>query len=408
MTTKTAIVAGGSIVGLMAANILHRMGWEVQVFERTPGVMEGRGAGITVLPGLEEGFLAAGVAQRDLGAALGVVLPARIALNRAGEILAQREFSQVMTSWRRLYDLLKAVLPEERYVSGRTIERVEQDAGGVTAWFADGAHARADLLIAADGLRSTVRAQLLPNVKPFYPGYIAWRCLTSENALSPALRAMLFSRYAVCVAPGQQGIGYPVPGLDHGTAPGERQYNVVWYQPVAEAQLQDLLTDDSGRCHANGIPPALIREDVRNRMRETAARALAPQFAEAIGKARLTFFQPIVDLQCPRLVFGRVVIVGDAAFTVRPHVAMGVPKGAGDVMALADAILRGGERWLDALGEFEVHRLRIGRTMLERGRYLGAYMQAQLGTEAERACAEQARVPEQVMMETAAPFDYGG
>ena len=44
-----------------------------------------------MLPGLEEGFLAAGVAQRDLGAALGVVLPARIALNRAGEILAQRD-----------------------------------------------------------------------------------------------------------------------------------------------------------------------------------------------------------------------------------------------------------------------------------------------------------------------------
>jgi 2-polyprenyl-6-methoxyphenol hydroxylase-like FAD-dependent oxidoreductase len=209
MTTKTAIVAGGSIVGLLAANILHRMGWDVRVFERTPGVMEGRGAGITVLPGLEEGFLAAGVAQRDLGPALGIVLPARIALSRAGEILAQREFSQVMTSWRRLYDLLKAVLPEERYVAGRTIERVEQDASGVTAWFADGAHAEADLLIAADGLRSTIRAQLLPHVKPFYPGYIAWRCLTSENALSPALRAMLFSRYAGVRGAGAAGDRLP-------------------------------------------------------------------------------------------------------------------------------------------------------------------------------------------------------
>jgi 2-polyprenyl-6-methoxyphenol hydroxylase-like FAD-dependent oxidoreductase len=408
MRTQKAIVAGGSIVGLIAANLLHRMGWDVQVFERTPGVMEGRGAGITVLPGLEEGLIAAGVSERELGNALGVLLPARVALSRTGEILAEREFAQVMTSWRRLYDLLKAVFPDDRYFSDRAIERVEQDAGSVTAVCTDSSRVQGDLLIAADGLRSTVRAQLMPDVKPFYPGYIAWRCLTSENAqLSPAVRELLFSRYAVCVAPGQQGIGYAVPGPDHRCGPGERQHNVVWYQPVAEPDLRDLMTDEAGRHHANGIPPSLIRPEVRARMRETAQEALAPQFAESIAKARLTFFQPIVDLESPRLVFGRVAIVGDAAFTARPHVAMGVPKGAGDAIALAEAIRCGGADWLGALGEFESKRLRIGRTMVARGRYLGAYMQAQAGSEAERLRAERAREPEQVMMETAAPFDYG-
>jgi 2-polyprenyl-6-methoxyphenol hydroxylase-like FAD-dependent oxidoreductase len=346
------------------------------------------------------------VPERELGNALGIVLPARIALDAAGNVLVERQFSQVMTSWRKLYDLLKAAFPDERYCAGRVIERVEQDADGVTACFADGARVQAELLVAADGLRSTIRAQLLPVVKPFYPGYIAWRCLADEDALPPSARALLLSRYSVCVAPGQQGIGYPVPGRGHRTGPGERQYNVVWYEPVAEPRLRDLMTDDTGRFHANGIAPALIRPEVRARMRETAQSQLAPQFAQAIAHARLTFFQPIVDLACPRLVFGRVVIVGDAAFTVRPHVAMGVPKGAGDVMALADALQRGGTGWLSALGEFEAQRLRVGRTMLERGRYLGAYMQAQLGPEPERLRAERARVPEQVMMETASPWNY--
>jgi 2-polyprenyl-6-methoxyphenol hydroxylase-like FAD-dependent oxidoreductase len=408
MKTRRAIVAGGSIVGLMAANLLHRMGWDVQVFERTPGVMEGRGAGITVLPGLEEGFIAAGVPERELGAALGAVLPARVALSRTGEIVAEREFPQVMTSWRRLYDLLKAVFPEQRYFSDRTIERVEQDTRRVTAIFADGSTVQGDLLIAADGLRSTIRAQLMPEVKPFYPGYIAWRCLTNETALlSTVAHELLFSRYAVCVAPGQQGIGYPVPGPDNRCGFGERQHNVVWYQPMAEPDLRDLMIDESGRYHPNGIPPSLIRPEVRARMRETAAQVLAPQFAESIAKARLTFFQPIVDLESPRLVFGRVAIVGDAAFTARPHVAMGVPKGAGDVIALAEAIRQGGADWLGALHQFESKRLRVGHTMVERGRYLGAYMQAQLAPEPERLRAERARNPEQVMMETAAPFDYG-
>ena len=55
------IIIGGSIAGLMAGNVLHRMGWDVQIFERVADDLEGRGAGITILPGLIEGFRAAGV-----------------------------------------------------------------------------------------------------------------------------------------------------------------------------------------------------------------------------------------------------------------------------------------------------------------------------------------------------------
>jgi hypothetical protein len=83
-----------------------------------------------------------------------------------------------------------------------------------------------------------------------------------------------------------------------------------------------------------------------------------------------------------------------------------VPKGAGDVLALADAIEQTGGDVRPALAQFEERRLRYGRTLVARGRYLGSYMEAQLKPEAERARAEAARVPEQVMMETAAPLDY--
>ena len=73
-------------------------------------------------------------------------------------------------------------------------------------------------------------------------------------------------------------------------------------------------------------------------MAQLARSVLAPQFAEAVERSRLIFFQPIVDLESPRLAFGRIAIVGDAAFTARPHVAMGVPKAAGDVLSLAAAL----------------------------------------------------------------------
>src|SRR5258705_10906181 len=96
------LVIGGSLVGLITGNLFHRAGWDVQVFERVTGNVEGRGAGITILPGLVDGFRAAGADVYEQS--LGVELPARIALDKAGRLCAGRPFSQVMTSWKRLYD----------------------------------------------------------------------------------------------------------------------------------------------------------------------------------------------------------------------------------------------------------------------------------------------------------------
>src|SRR5207344_2316906 len=94
-------------------------------------------------------------------------------------------------------------------------------------------------------------------------------------------------------------------------------------------------------------------------MLKMAQARLAPQFAEAIQRARIHFLQPIVDLESPRMVFGRVVVIGDAAFVARPHVAMGVPKAAGDALALVKAIQQGGADYLSGLRTFEAERLRI-------------------------------------------------
>jgi len=137
-----------------------------------------------------------------------------------------------------------------------------------------------------------------------------------------------------------------------------------------------------------------------------ARRTLAPQFAEAIERARLTFFQPILDLELPRLVVDRVAIAGDAAFVARPHVAMGIPKGGGDVLDLAACVQQSAGDLDAGLAAFEAKRLRTGRAIVARGRYLGTYMEAQSKSDAERQEAERRRVPEQVMMETAAPMRY--
>ncbi len=402
--SRRVLIIGGSIAGLLAGNLFHRRGWEVQVFERASGDLEGRGAGITILPGLVSGFQAAGVDETE--ESLGILLRERIALDLSGNVLAERPFAQAMTSWGRLYESLRRIFPSRNYHGGVMLARVEQDANSVSAVFQDGRRVSADLLIGADGLRSTVRRQFLPDLKPHYAGYIAWRCLTDESALDAGGFARLLDCYAVCVAPGQQGIAYPVPGPDHSRQPGRRQYNVVWYFPVREAdELPRFMTDDEGRYHPNGVPPALLSQRARSDMLENAQTVLAPQFAEAIRTARMHFFQPILDIEPQRLVFGRVAIIGDAAFVTRPHVAMGVPKGTGDALALAQS-LDDSDDLPQALERFEAQRLRTGRSIVARGRYLGRYMEAQGGTDAQRAAAERERVPLQVLQETAAPYDY--
>ncbi len=398
------LIIGGSLAGLMSGNLFHRRGWDVQVFERARGDLEGRGAGITILPGLVSSFQAAGVDETE--ESIGIMLRERIALDRAGNIVAERQFSQAMTSWGRLYESLHRIFPADRYHAGMTLERVEQSDHEVTAVFSNGQRFSGDLLIGADGLRSTVRAQFLPDLKPHYAGYVAWRCLTDEKALDASRFQRLVNCYTVCVAPGEQGIAYPVPGPDHSTAPGRRQYNVVWYHPVRENDdLPRFLTDDQGNYYPNGIAPSLLSTRLREEMVATAQEVMAPQFAEAIRHARTHFFQPIMDIEPSQMAFGRVVIIGDAAFAIRPHVAMGVPKGTADSLVLAQS-LDETDDITQALQQFEARRLRVGRNIVERGRYLGTYMEAQLGTREEKDAAERARVPQQVMMETAAPVDY--
>jgi 2-polyprenyl-6-methoxyphenol hydroxylase-like FAD-dependent oxidoreductase len=395
-----ALIIGGSLAGLFAGILLRANGWRVEVFERVPDALAGRGAGIVTHPELLD-ILARCGARVDDG--VGVELPLRIALDASGRLVGELAMRQIFTSWGRLYTLLKAQLPDVHYHSGYSLERAEQGNGTVVACFAGGERVEGELLVGADGIHSSVRAQFLPAVKPLYAGYVAWRGLVEETAVSPATRACLLDRFAFCLPPGEQMLGYPVAGATNSTRPGERRYNWVWYRPAAEdTDLAELLTDPTGHRHEVSIPPPRIRPDVIARMRRDAETLLAPQFAEIVGLTREPFFQPIYDLESPQLVFGRVALLGDAAFVARPHVGMGVTKAAEDAMALADA-LREARDPASGLRDYERARREFGSKVVARARHLGAYMQAQVRTAAERAMAERYRTPEAVMRETATP-----
>jgi 2-polyprenyl-6-methoxyphenol hydroxylase-like FAD-dependent oxidoreductase len=400
--TRRAIVVGGSMSGLLSGLLLWRAGWDVHVYERVESELSGRGAGIVAQPELIETLRRLGLDPTDLG----VHITHRKILDAAGNLVTELRCPQVLTAWERAYRMLRDAFPPERYHRGRGLKAFQQSARGVTAHFADGS-VDADLLVGADGIRSNVRQQCLPELAPLYAGYVAWRALIPEREFPAEIHAELFDTMSFCLPPGEQFLGYPVAGPDNDLRPGHRRYNVVWYRPAAESsKLQWLLTDERGTTHAISIPPPLIRREAIAEMRADAARLIAPQMQKIVRLMHEPILQPIYDLETPNMAFGRVAILGDAAFVARPHVAAGVAKAADDASTLV-AALDGETDVAAGLRRFEAARLPVGRRIIQRARHLGAYLQAQR-TEEELAHSERHSIPEAVMAETAVlDFLYG-
>lgn len=391
------LVIGGSLGGLFAANILLRQGHDVTLLEKTVGSLDGRGAGIVTHDALAEALRAAGVTVDET---LGVPVTKRITLGADGDSLGEMELPQVLTSWSRLYQMLKESFPSEHYLQGKTVNSVTQDSNAVQVLCEDGSQYDAGLLIASDGIRSAVRAQVAPQIQPEYAGYIAWRGVCDEACLSNYTLETLFNRFGFCLPNGEQMLGYPVAGSGNDTRHGKRRYNFVWYRPASEhEELVSLLTDDNGRYYPTGIPPLKVSWKHIAHMRKVAREILAPQYAEILEKTAAPFLQAIYDVRSEQIVFGRIALMGDAAFVGRPHVGMGVTKAADEAIVIAKhiAALGATPAALSAYGE---ERLRLGQQVVARAQYLGRYMQAQ-GSKGNRDNEKLKRNADTVMAETA-------
>ena len=389
MQKQRAIIVGGSIGGLFAANLLAKLGWTVDVYERVADDLAGRGAGI----GTHDELFAV---MRELGIAMdetiGVRVTERVCLDERGAVLHRLVWPHVMSHWVRIYQPLRERLLPGSYHAGRGFVDFSDDDDEIVAHFDDGSCARGELLVGADGLRSTVRARLFADVQPAYAGYVGWRGIVAENELPERLRAELGSSYYFALPPGEMLVCYPVPG---------RSWNYVWYRPVlSDAELHDLGTDAAGRHHGPAIPPPLVRSDVAAKLKQAARTLLAPRLA-AVVEYTQPFFQAIYDVETPRIAAGRVALVGDAAFVARPHVGMGVTKAALDAACLARSleIHRDVEQ---ALRRYAGLRGEFGRRCVARGRQLGAYIEARARPHLAWAPEALDQRPERVLREIGA------
>jgi 2-polyprenyl-6-methoxyphenol hydroxylase-like FAD-dependent oxidoreductase len=341
----TCVVAGGSLVGLSTAIALSRIGFEVTVAERSPmrAVDGGGGLGVDVA-------LLREVTGIDADP------PVLQGIDRDG------------TAWHLLQGWLEehashlagvSVL-RGRHVSAVTRGGPERSAAVRTA---TGDTLAADLVVGADGARSTVRATVDPqHPDATYAGVLLWRTLVDEQAMPRALALPGAGEPARAVYAGPYRlVTYPVPGLHGETTVGKRRLNMVWYDPEQSELLHEAGLLDGRTVHGS-LAPGGLPAAVRERLAAFAAARWPSPWGEALTLALETgtvFGTPIVQYKPARLIAGRVALAGDAAHAASPMVGGGFRQGLYDVRALAEAMtaVASPNEVPDALARYEDVRL---------------------------------------------------
>jgi 2,6-dihydroxypyridine 3-monooxygenase len=369
-----AVVIGGSIGGLTTALRLREVGFEVDIFERTGTYLDGRGSGIVLQPETVRW-----VVERHSDVRLGDVSTASRwlrYLDPDGGIEHEEQVTWRFTSWTTFYRVLLDDFGRDRYHLGEFAVGIEQSEDSATVRFASGRVAEADLVVFADGVMSTGRRRLMPEVAFEYSGYVGWRGTVPENDLSAATHALLADALSYSVAPHTQICMYPIPGPNGEVDEGRRVLNYVWYRNVAAGpELDELMTDSAGFSSPISLHPGRVQQRFVDEMRETARRVLAPAAAELVGATEQPYLQVVVDVRSTRMAFGRIAILGDAAFAARPHAAAGTAKAAADAWALAAALEDSKGDVPAALKAWEVDQLRVGESLVNRARAMGSRSQ---------------------------------
>lgn len=360
-------VVGGSLGGLTAGCVLAADGHDVTIYERSSSPLEERGAGIGLLS-MTSRYLR----ERhglDIGA-ISVRTPWIRTLRRDGSVLHATKHAYDLSSWNTVYRSMLGCFDADRYLLGHEV--VDIDVSRPRLTFANGVTATHDLVVCADGVGSTVRSTFDPTAALRYSGYVAWRGVVPEAELANETRAALDDAITYYVYANSHILVYPIPGRDGSVIPGERLFNIVWYRNYAAGDdLDELLLDRNGLLREVSVPPGALRDVQAAEARAVAAARLPACMAEVVAAIDQLYIQVVNDLEVDCMAKGRVALIGDAAFSVRPHAAAGTAKAAADAWTLRDALIASADDVDRALAAWEPGQLTLGRSLLERTRAIG-------------------------------------
>ena len=357
------IVVGGSLAGLTFALACAARNVPVRVVERTVRKVHG-GDNLSV-------NLASIAAAVGCDPRAGSKLPV---------VHAYRD--RHLTSWPALYRWLREragesdriILEEDKGVATVAIE-----GHGAMVTFTDGTTASADAVIGADGYHSTVRKVVAPDAPlARYAGYIVWRGLIEESALSHPVQWPSNGGLWIDYAQGYRLVAAVLPGRDGSIEPGRRQVTFAWFDTRREELLRrtHCLTDDG---HIIGtLGSSLIDDGIRDELATLVPRLWPDTWIEAVrlgvrspGTMRGA---PIAEYRPERLVSGPLAIVGDAAHVLSPMTGSGYATGVEDAATLSTMLSQadGAEPLPELLIRYERTRLPYTRGLVDYSRKLSA------------------------------------
>jgi 2-polyprenyl-6-methoxyphenol hydroxylase-like FAD-dependent oxidoreductase len=360
--SKVAII-GGSIAGCAAAVALSRAGCSVTVYERTRGALHGHGAGILIDMSVRDDLVAAGYLDTGMRARFRNELTW---LTRDGESLAGwtvgRQKARVMiTNWQLLWHDLRDRVPPGVYQESSEVAAILPDVEGVTLEIGDGRREHFDVVVGADGGRSRMRGLVAPKTDPAPASYAVWRGDFPAERLSGIARSRFTEELVAVGFAGGHGLFYLVPEPH----PEQLRQNWAIFTPVPG--------------WANpGDPEPLARgsvgADAVEFLRGLVEDQFPPFWAEVVRRTQPheISLSPVCDGTVPACASGTLLLIGDAATVVRPHIG----AAAGPVKALEDAVVleracRESGTWEGAIAVYDAERSTMGNALTEFGRYVG-------------------------------------
>jgi len=361
-------IVGGSIGSLVTGLSMLKRGFDVNIFERSPSEMQGRGAGLVIQPGLKDFIVDNGLSTENL---FGISADERQILNFHGDVISRYNNEGSFSSWSHLWKQLKNFFPDERYHYGNKMESFKQVGEQVFATFDTGWIEQSDLLVGADGYNSQTRSQFLPQIKPVYAGYIAYRGLIDEKDLSDSEINFFDRRFTFFPYEHSHLLSYLVPGRNGEVHKGHRRLNWVWFVNKSKSELQLVMTDKNGIKRDFSMPSGYISEQSRSELHIRAKRELPAVLADRVLQTTDPFVQAIIDMEVPRMYDGRVALIGDAAFLLRPHTAAGTVKAYEDGVSLS-AALSNKISIEQALGHWNQVQMDYAKKLVHYGKVLAA------------------------------------
>lgn len=340
-------ITGAGIAGLTTAIALKQKGFEVVVFESAPAIKP-IGAGISLSANAMKAFDRLGIKQAV--AARGQFLDAFTILDEHGKVITRTDSMQMSREFgddnfaihrAELHEVLLSYLDPGELVLNKRVVQVADHGNEIGLTFTDGTICYFSCLVAADGIHSVIRKQLVPGSVPRYAGYTCWRGIIQNTSVKISEATETWG------VRGRFGM-VPLPG------------NLIYWfacinAPQNSEQMKRYKIEDL-RKHFAGFHSPI------------------PEILK-VSETKNMIWNDIIDHNpINRYAYGNVVLIGDAAHATTPNMGQGACQAIEDAIVLADELSKNASA-KQAFKQFEQRRIKRTHAIVNTSRMIGSMAQ---------------------------------